>query len=121
MTKIESNFALTRRHVATRAGLILALALLAGCVVRPEGRVVVREPGAVVVVRAPPAPRYEAPPPAPNDRVVWDPGHWQWDGHDYAWLPGHYEERPVREARWEPGHWDQRGGGWVWAPGHWDR
>jgi hypothetical protein len=64
-----------------------------------------------------PALRYEAVPPPPRGvRMVWQPGHYQWNGADYMWIPGQYV--PARETyhRWVHGHWD----GPVWVPAHWD-
>lgn len=116
-TDIRQKF--SRRSVAAASVALLLGGVLAGCVVEPRGRVVVRERGAVVVMRAPPAPRVEVIPAAPAERMVWNPGHWQWDGREYAWVPGHYVERPFREARWAPGHWIERDGGWVWEDGRW--
>jgi len=104
----------------TKAGsLLLVASLVPGCVVERPQRVVVREPAPVIVYRAPPQPRAEPVPPPPSERVVWDPGHWRWDGHDWDWVPGHYEERPYREAVWVPGHWAERNGGWFWVAGGW--
>jgi hypothetical protein len=68
---------------------------------------------------APPPPRAEFQPPPPNERAVWDPGHWNWNGREYAWVGGHYIERPNVAMRWEPGHWVQQGGGWTWVEGSW--
>ena len=70
---------------------------------------------------APPPPRVEVVPPAPGpaERVVWVPGHWAWDGREYAWETGHYEERPGARAAYEPGHWEQSARGWTWVPGYW--
>ncbi len=71
---------------------------------------------------APPPPRVEVipPPPMPPEREVWAPGHWRWDGRDYAWESGHYIARPSAEAAYEPGRWVQTAdGGWAWMPGHW--
>jgi WXXGXW repeat (2 copies) len=101
-----------------RVFLCLAAAATVGaCTVR------VREPVAeVVVARPPPPPRPEPPPPPPPGDpaiFVWQPGHWKWNGHDYAWHPGHYEKRPARAAVWVPAEWVERGGQWVYHPGHW--
>jgi len=112
---------LTRRHVTAHAGLLLALGLLAGCAAEPPSPVEVQQPGALVIVPPPPAPRLEAQPAPPSESAVWDPGHWRWDGHDYAWVAGHYQERPSPEARWRPDGWIERNGAWVWQPGHWER
>jgi hypothetical protein len=110
----------SRLRAAPVLAVLLATGVLAGCVVEPSReRVTVREPGVVIAERAPPAPRYEVQPPPPNERVVWDPGRWNWDGRDYGWVPGHYMERPRQNARWEPGRWEQRNGGFVWVEGTW--
>jgi hypothetical protein len=104
----------SRRHLAFAGAALIAASTLAGCVVeqpRPAERVVVRP--------APPPPRAEMQPPPPSERAVWDPGHWNWNGRDYAWVSGHYIERPNVAMRWEPGHWAQERGNWVWAEGGW--
>jgi hypothetical protein len=80
--------------------------------------------GCVATVTAPypavPAARVEVIPPAPSVAVVWEPGHWQWNGASYEWVPGHYVERAaVTGTQWVTGHWENRAGGWVWVPGHW--
>jgi hypothetical protein len=99
------------KFVPVLAAVLLTTAL-AGCIVeQPRGEVIVRQ--------APPPPRYEVIPPPPREFVEWRPGHWRWDGREYAWIPGEYVERPRREARWEPGHWAERPNGWVWVEGHW--
>jgi YXWGXW repeat-containing protein len=114
---------LPRRAFLTGLSLPL-LALAAGCVVerpRPPGPA----PAAVEIIapRPPPAARYEVVPPPPAGRgevVVWERGHWQWDGHDWDWVPGHFVERPHRTAEWVEGHWAERPNGtWAWVPGHW--
>jgi hypothetical protein len=80
---------------------------------------------AVGIAIGPPAPRYEAVPPYPPayrpGRVVWQPGHWRWDGRDYDWVPGRYVEIPRHRhyRRWNEGHWEQRHGGWFWVEGRW--
>jgi hypothetical protein len=72
---------------------------------------------------APPPLREEVvpPPPRPLEQVVWEPGHWRWEGrrHEWVWIAGHYIERPHRYAQWEPGHWVETPHGWRWDPGHW--
>jgi hypothetical protein len=94
--------------LAALSGLVLATSLAAG---------------AQIVVRiGPPPPRpYEAvPPPPPEHRDwAWHAGYHQWDGHNYVWVPGHYEQPPYRGAHWVDGHWAHRGGGYVWVEGHW--
>jgi hypothetical protein len=107
-----------RRIAAALAGASLA-GLVAACVAEPPPRAVVASPDVVVAMRPPPPPRVEAPPPPPNNVVAWVPGHWAWNGADYAWAPGRYVERPPRTARFEEGRWVQRNNGWVWVEGVW--
>lgn len=90
-----------------RGALLAGLALVvAGCVVEPAN------PYPPV-----PARRVEVIPPAPARTVVWQPGHYQWNGGDYVWIPGRYITR--NGGHWERGHWQRAGGGWAWAPAHW--
>ena len=112
----------TRRSYAAATALAVAVSVLAGCYSAPP-RVVTRtttieQPAAMVTLRPPPV-REEIVPVAPNERVVWDPGRWSWDGRGYVWVAGHYVERPYARAVWEPGHWVDHGNGWVWDEGHW--
>jgi hypothetical protein len=111
----------SRRHVTACAGLLLVVGLLGGVVVGPSRPAKAEQLSALVIVPSPPAPRFETQPPPPNENAVWDPGHWRWDGRDYAWAPGQYEERPSPEARWRPDGWIEQNGAWVWHPGHWER
>ncbi len=109
----------------TLAGVAVAAAftsMLAGCYAPPHERIgrttTVVEAAAPITLR-PPAPRSELIPPAPNERVVWDPGRWNWNGQGYVWISGHYVERPYQQAKWEPGHWVAQDGAWAWEQGHW--
>lgn len=108
------------RFLGIAAVALPLLAMTAGCVVEPRHEHAVVE---IAAPKPPPPARYEVPPPPPPARAetaVWDPGRWRWDGHDWIWVPGHFIERPRREAQWEPGHWQERpNGGWVWVEGHW--
>jgi hypothetical protein len=101
---------------ASLAGILLG-ASVAGCATAappPSASV------EITVPLAPPAPRYETVVPASRpDRMVWDPGHWRWNGRQYVWIPGHYLEKPRRTAVWVPGQWMARHRGWVWVEGHW--
>ena len=92
--------------------VLLALVCLLGL----GGGIAVAQPYA-----PPPPPRYEPPPPPPPPgRMIWRPGHWNWNGVRYVWVPGHYIVRPPVANRWVPGHW-ARGpyGHWHWVPAHW--
>jgi hypothetical protein len=67
---------------------------------------------------APPPVRVEHVP--PRDGYIWAPGHWEWNGHFWAWTSGSYifDRRP---AQWIPDRWEQTETQWRYLPGHWDR
>lgn len=65
-----------------------AFALTTGCYVKTE-KEEVKQP--------PPAPtssplRVEERPAAPSSADVWRPGHWDWNGHEYVWVPGQWQQ-----------------------------
>jgi len=77
----------------------------------------------VYVPVGPPPPRVEVIPVLPPERVEverWQPGYWRWNGHEHAWMEGHYVARPRSVAEWTPGRWEQRSRGWVYVEGHWN-
>ena len=87
---------------------VVAMLLLAGC-----------------AASAPPAPI-----PAPMSEVIpkppvspvpltWQPGHWDWTGSSYVWVPGQYIDAGSHPPNWMPPYWERVGGGWVWRPAHW--
>ncbi|MCE5326746.1 MAG: hypothetical protein LLG01_10045 [Planctomycetaceae bacterium] len=43
-------------------------------------------------------PLAETPPPSPGFRYQWSPGYWQWDGHQYVWMSGRWENPPGNPA-----------------------
>jgi WXXGXW repeat (2 copies) len=94
--------------------LLLAGALLGGCVVTPGPY------GGAVVTVAPPAPQVEVVGVAPTAGYVWFPGYWNWVGGRHVWVGGYWG--PGRAGyRWVPHTWVRYGGGWRMAPGHWAR
>ena len=111
---------LSRRAVLNRAVMAGSLAgaagSLAACVPPPP-------PRDVAVIRvAPPPPRREVVPALPPERAAveyWQPGHWRWNGHEYAWVPGHYERRPRPGAVWVEPRYERHGDGWVFVDGRW--
>jgi hypothetical protein len=69
-----------------------------------------------------PPPRVEVVPPPPGGRVIWEPGHWHWNGYRYIWIGGRYvQTRPAYrhyvEGRWV---WAPYQGRYVWSPAHWE-
>ena len=69
-----------------------------------------------------PPPRVEVVPPAPGPRVVWEPGHWHWDGATYVWRGGHYVGRRPHYGHYVVGawRWRPRLGQYVWVAAHWE-
>ena len=68
-----------------------------------------------------PPPQAEAQPlpPLAAEEQIWRPGHWDWDGRGYIWIPGEYQLRGGRSGTYQQGHWRQDQGGWVWQPWRW--
>jgi hypothetical protein len=96
--------------------LLMAGALLGGCVVAPAPGYYA---GGVVTV-APPAPQVEVVGVAPAPGYVWFGGYWDWVGGRYAWHAGSWG--PGRPGyHWVAHGWVRAGGGWRMAPGHWAR
>jgi len=89
--------------------LVLAL-LLAACTVAASG------PYPPV-----PAPMNEATPlpPVSGQALIWQPGHWDWNGGGYAWTAGRYVPVEGHGKLWMREQWSQTPGGWQWQPAHW--
>jgi hypothetical protein len=113
---------MTMRLLHSRLALLALSIPLAACTVEAQPVEVVRPappppPPPVVVVHPPPPPlRYEPVPPPPPGTYVWRPGHWEWVGNTYAWIPGRYVLRQHGWRVWVPGHWAPNG---AWIPAHW--
>jgi len=74
----------------------------------------------VTAPTAPPPARVEVIPPSPGPQMVWESGHWSFNGATWDWIPGHYEAAPQPTTQWIPGHWTQQpGGSWIWIAGYW--
>jgi hypothetical protein len=97
----------TSRSVGSAIALAIA-ACTASCVV------VARRPARSEVAYPPPAPANEAP-------VLCDPGyarvpgHWRWNGYQYAWVPQRCVYRPG--YRYEAGGYYQCGDGYCYREG----
>ena len=66
-----------------------------------------------------PEPRYE-PVPHPRSGYLWEPGHWHWNGRQYAWFSGRYVPVRAEYHRYVQGFWVQHGPRWEWLPAHWE-
>ncbi|MCW3473790.1 YXWGXW repeat-containing protein [Limobrevibacterium gyesilva] len=70
----------------------------------------------------PPIKREEIPkPPVSEQEQIWQPGHWDWNGNNYAWREGSWIKREGRANQWMDGYWDRPSvpGTCVWNPAHW--
>ncbi len=95
----------------TRRTALLAIALATG---------LSRVAAAQVELRVVPPLRAEViPVHPPGPRMVWEPGHWNFERGEYVWIPGRYIPAH-RFHRFAHGHWVMRGGVQVWEPGHWE-
>ncbi len=68
-----------------------------------------------------PAVRTEQIPTPPNASVVviWQPGHYDWNGVDYVWIPGEWVDRAGHGTAWQDGYWEGAVPTSVWVPAHW--
>jgi WXXGXW repeat (2 copies) len=66
----------------------------------------------------PPPPRAENPG-RPHDGYVWAPGHWEWGGHAYQWMPGSWIVEHGK-SHWVADQWQPMGTQWRYLPGHWE-
>jgi hypothetical protein len=58
-------------------------------------------------------------PPVTETALIWQPGHWDWTGAGYEWVPGSFVPRGGHSDLWMPGYWEQAGQAWRWVPAHW--
>ena len=100
-----------RPYLALLAG---ALALLAGCAAEPQA-VSMTAPPPVPPPRSEPIPK----PPVTATPLIWQPGHWDWNGAGYVWQRGEYVPREGHGELYMPGYWAQSPSGWQWQPAHW--
>jgi hypothetical protein len=68
-----------------------------------------------------PAPQAETipPPPVSATPLIWQPGHWNWNGSGYVWEPGMYVPQGTHSNMFMPGYWQKTPSGWAWQPAHW--
>jgi hypothetical protein len=69
-----------------------------------------------------PPPREEtmAKPPVTTTPLLWQFGHWDWNGGGYVWVPGNFVPRDEHSNIFVFGTWAQNpDGSWTWQPAHW--
>ncbi len=58
-------------------------------------------------------------PPSSSVVVIWQPGHYDWNGVDYVWVPGEWVDRAGHGTAWQDGYWEGGAPASVWVPPHW--
>jgi hypothetical protein len=61
-------------------------------------------------------------PPVSEQQLIWQPGHWDWNGNTYAWTSGDWLPKPPSgSGMWLEGHWTREGKSapCVWVPAGW--
>ena len=58
-------------------------------------------------------------PPVSAQALMWQPGHWTWNGSGYVWQKGEYVPAAGHGPLFQPGYWQQSPAGWKWEPAHW--
>jgi hypothetical protein len=93
---------------------LLGAALLAGCA--NQTTTTAANPFPPV-----PPPMQETIPKPPVSAVplLWQPGHWNWNGRGYAWQPGEYVPAAGHGDLFQRGYWAETPSGWTWQPAHW--
>jgi multidrug efflux pump subunit AcrA (membrane-fusion protein) len=96
------------------AAALLGAGLLAGCA-NPA------EPAATPPYPPVPPPMTETvpKPPVTAEPLMWQPGHWDWNGTGYVWAPGQYIPAAGHGSLWVPGWWSRTQAGWKWQAAHW--
>jgi hypothetical protein len=78
----------------------------------------VGEPTASYVSGMPPEPLYEQMGVAPGDGYVWIDGYWHWNGVEWVWVGGRWEEQQDGYVYVEP-YYNYVDGAYVYTPGYW--
>ncbi len=96
------------------AALAASVAMLGGCAVETA-------PTAMAVPPAIPATTIEVipKPPVTATPIIWQPGHWDWNGAGYVWTAGQYVPNVGHGNLYMPGYWARSTAGWQWQSAHW--
>ncbi len=69
--------------------------------------------------KPPDPPAIAAPGTAPSADTFYVPGHWEWNGADYAWRAGFWA-RVQPNYVWIPSHYSWTPAGYIYVAGYWD-
>jgi hypothetical protein len=97
----------------TKPAVFLALSLVAGCTQPAPHSENPYPPVPPPVAEAIPKP------PVTGEALMWQPGHWDWNGSGYVWARGQYVPARGHGNLWVPGWWSRSSAGWNWQPPHW--
>ncbi|HUB15556.1 MAG TPA: YXWGXW repeat-containing protein [Acetobacteraceae bacterium] len=93
---------------------LLGTVLLAGCASQSTNS------SALPFPPVPPPMQETVPkPPVTGEALLWQPGHWNWNGNGYVWQPGEYVPAAGHGNLFQTGYWEQTPSGWRWVPAHW--
>jgi hypothetical protein len=101
----------TMRKFTTLA-VLLTVSLMAGCQ-KPPSDANSFPPVPPLITEVVPMPPVTAEP------LMWQPGHWDWNGTGYVWAKGQYVPAAGHGNLWMPGWWSPTSTGWTWQPPHW--
>ncbi len=90
-------------------GLACLLVILSGCLATPATH---------PPIPAIPDEQVPVPPPAATE-LIWQPGHFDWDGAHYTWVRGEWTKRSGPNTLWRDGFWDMVHKQPVWVPAGW--
>jgi hypothetical protein len=98
---------------STTLATLLAVGLIGGCVQNSpsDGNPFPPVPASVTEVMPKP--------PVTAEALMWQPGHWDWNGSGYVWGQGQYVPAAGHGNLWMPGWWSRTPAGWTWIPPHW--
>src|SRR6185503_2754846 len=65
-----------------------------------------------------PEPLDEQQTPSPGDGYVWIDGYWHWNGYDWVWVAGRWEQQQDGYVYVQP-YYDYSGSVYVYTPGYW--
>jgi hypothetical protein len=102
----------------TLAVALLGVTLLAGCATTTTTTTTTTAVNPFPPV-PPPIAETMPKPPVSAEVLLWQPGHWDWNGRGYEWQPGEYVPAAGHGALFQVGYWAPTPSGWVWVKAHW--
>jgi len=95
---------------------LLGASLLAGCATTTTTTTAAANPFPPV---PPPQAEMIPKPPVSAETLLWQPGHWDWNGSGYVWQPGEYVPAAGHGTLFQTGYWQPTPSGWAWVKPHW--